>query len=313
MLLSVGADLWRALRIRLGRDCLRGADGLGVRIGRRRVIGYARAEMSAQTTELDPHRPVLVDPVDRMPVRWRWAYELTMAALAVVVVVLLVLPAGDRLRVVDIAIYAVFVVDYVIRLWLSGDRRRFVRTRVADLIAILPADLLRAARLARLARLTRLMRGWAVLWRSSRHLRGILGTNGLGWVLSICGGLVVVGGMAAWIVEPAIDSLVDGLWWSLVTATTVGYGDISPQSGLDRLVATVLMMVGIGAIGLLTATFATYFIEDRRTGRHPHIEFVRRELERWDTLSPQERRNLIALLQGLADHDPAAHADTEQP
>ena len=223
-----------------------------------------------------------------------------MVALAITVVALLVLPNDGRLRSLDIAIYALFVIDYGTRLALSGDRRRFVRTHIADLVAIIPADLFRAARLARLVRL---IRGWAVLWRSSRHLRGILGTNGLGWVLALSGGLIVAGGMAAWIVEPQIDSLVDGLWWSLVTATTVGYGDISPQSGLGRLVAAALMVIGIGAIGLLTATFATYFIQEQRTEQHPHIEFVRRELERWDDLTPRDRRNLITLLQGLTDDE----------
>lgn len=268
--------------------------------------------MNAPTTDSEPQPALIVDPIDRMPAGWRWVYELSMAALAIVVVVLLALP-NDQLRVVDIGIYAVFVVDYVTRLVMSGDRRQFVRTRVADLIAIVPADVFRAARLARLARLTRLMRGWAVLWRSSRHVRGILETNGLGWVLALSVGLVVAGGMAAWIVEPEIDSLVDGLWWSLVTATTVGYGDISPQSGLGRLVAAVLMVVGIGAIGLLTATFATYFIEDRRTSQHPHVEFVRRELERWDNLSPRDRRNLIALLGSLTDDEtPATEGSQRQ-
>lgn len=146
--------------------------------------------MDTAFTDSDVRSPRMVDPVDRMTGRWRWTYELTMAALAIVVVVLLTLPSEDRLRTVDIAIYAVFVVDYVTRLMLSGDRRRFVRTRVADLIAIIPADVFRAARLARLVRLTRLMRGLAVLWRSSRHVRGILETNGLGWVLALSGGLV---------------------------------------------------------------------------------------------------------------------------
>ncbi|MBW3537795.1 MAG: potassium channel family protein [Actinobacteria bacterium] len=77
-------------------------------------------------------------------------------------------------------------------------------------------------------------------------------------------------------------------------------GDISPQSGLGRLVAAVLMVIGIGAIGLLTATLATYFIEDRRVGQHPHIEFVRLQLERWEALTPQERRNVAEFLLRLS-------------
>lgn len=251
----------------------------------------------------------LVDPVDRMPLHVRWVYEITMAALAVVVVVLLAVPYGQRLRAVDLVIYRIFVIDYVVRLALSQDRRRFVRTRVADLVAILPSDVFRAARLYRLARLTRLIRAWAVLWRSGQHIRAILDTNGLAWVLALSAGLVVAGGMAAWIVEPGIDSLVDGVWWSLVTATTVGYGDISPESGLGRLVAAALMVVGIGATGLLTATFATYFIEGRRTHQHAHVEFVRRELGHWDSLSVQDRHHLVALLSSIANDDEAPQAD----
>lgn len=245
-------------------------------------------------------RARLVDPVDLLPSGLRWAYEIVMVTLAVTVIVLLSLPDRGWIRVANITVWLVFLVDYVVRLAASGDRRTFVRTRIADLIAILPAEVFRAARLARLARLVRLMRSWAVLWRLSRHIRGILQTNGLGWVLTLSAALVFTGGMAAWIVEPGIDTIADGLWWSLVTATTVGYGDISPQSGLGRLLAAVLMVIGIGAIGLLTATLATYFIEGRRLGQHPHIEFVRLQLERWEALTPQERRNVAEFLLRLS-------------
>ncbi len=62
--------------------------------------------------------------------------------------------------------------------------------------------------------------------------------------------------------EPSL-SVVDSLWWSVVTMTTVGYGDISPVSAGGRLVGVVLMVFGIGLLGMFTATMATIFIENR--------------------------------------------------
>lgn len=59
-------------------------------------------------------------------------------------------------------------------------------------------------------------------------------------------------------------SWADSLWWTIVTITTVGYGDISPASSGGRVIGVLLMLFGIGFLGILTATLASTFIEERR-------------------------------------------------
>ena len=59
-----------------------------------------------------------------------------------------------------------------------------------------------------------------------------------------------------------IHDYPDALWWAIVTVTTVGYGDRFPVSAGGRAVAVVLMLVGIGLIGVLTATVASVFIKE---------------------------------------------------
>ncbi len=60
-----------------------------------------------------------------------------------------------------------------------------------------------------------------------------------------------------------IHNYGDALWWAIVTVTTVGYGDKYPVTAGGRGVAVVLMLVGIGLIGVLTATVASYFVEEK--------------------------------------------------
>ncbi len=253
------------------------------------------------STERDQARePVVME----LGTGWvRWAYEATMIALAVTVAVLLLVPDSGWARAVNLAIWGVFVVDYAVRLWLSTDRRGFVKRNIPDLIAILPLDFFRIARLARLARLTRLLRAGTVLWRVTRDLRGVLKTNGLGWLLIVTTTVVFIGGLAAWLVEPELASFGDALWWSVVTATTVGYGDIAPASTLARIVAVILMLIGIGTLGMITGSIATYFVGGRgqNSPSDPDVARLLEELSEWDQLTVPERRRKAAMLSALID------------
>lgn len=58
-------------------------------------------------------------------------------------------------------------------------------------------------------------------------------------------------------------ALEDAVWWSIVTMSTVGYGDISPSSVGGRVIAIIVMLLGIGLLGILTASIATIFVENR--------------------------------------------------
>jgi voltage-gated potassium channel len=259
------------------------------------------------------------DAAESFPWR-RWVhrgYHVGMAVLALAVIWLVTLPDEEpNVHRANLAIWFVFTVDYVVRLAFAPDRRRFIRENIPDLIAIIPFDFIsgdsefelsRLFRLARFVRLIRLMRAGVILWRASQSLRGILKTNGLGYVLLFTVSIVVLGGVGLWLAEPEIGTIGDGIWWGLVTATTIGYGDIAPKTLAGRLIAAVLMIVGIGTIGMLTGSIATFFLgqqqEKNRERQNPHLAHVIAQVDRWDALTRVERRQLAAVLAALAEAD----------
>tara|TARA_B100000686_G_scaffold311940_1_gene356060 strand:- start:1275 stop:1673 length:399 start_codon:yes stop_codon:yes gene_type:complete len=80
-------------------------------------------------------------------------------------------------------------------------------------------------------------------------------------VLSLILFFIVLFGFIFFITEPDVKSFSDGLWWALVTITTVGYGDITPMTSIGRLVASALMFLGLGLIASLTAVISVKFIQ----------------------------------------------------
>ena len=69
-------------------------------------------------------------------------------------------------------------------------------------------------------------------------------------------------GYLFYVSEPDVRNLGDGIWWALVTITTVGYGDITTVTTLGRVVASSLMLLGLGLIATITAIVSAKFIQN---------------------------------------------------
>jgi voltage-gated potassium channel len=178
-------------------------------------------------------------------------------------------------------IWATFVVEYVVLLYLAPDRGRMVRTHVLDLAIILLPFL----RPLRATRVLRLLRAGVGLARGGVAVRRIVTRRGFRGFLGLVVAVIGACGTLAWTFErtadePQISSLADGLWWALVTATTVGYGDMVPVTPEGRGIAAVMMLIGIALFGVVTANIAAYFVEEDSTD----LEDVRAQLARIESM-----------------------------
>jgi voltage-gated potassium channel Kch len=90
--------------------------------------------------------------------------------------------------------------------------------------------------------------------------------------------LVLVAGLLARIVEPeTFDSIGLAYWWAVTTVTTVGYGDVVPESPGGRVVAAMLMLTGIALIPTLTSVIVSTLIAKTRRSEQERIEQLEQE------------------------------------
>jgi voltage-gated potassium channel len=207
--------------------------------------------------------------------------EIFVACITIISVIVILFqqfaqPKGSTLIVIyifDLIVVIILITDFYFRMKESKQGMKFIIKHCYEIPAMIPLFVfglfesqsifnvgLRGIRLIRLFRLINLIsRTSSILGKTNNRLIYTA-------VFSIMA--VSVGAISIYIVEgnvqgTKITNLADAFWWAIVTVTTVGYGDVYPTTLEGRVIAALLMIVGIAILGVLISTLGAGLIESR--------------------------------------------------
>ena len=186
----------------------------------------------------------------------------------------------------DTAVCGVFLIDFDVSLLRAENKwRYFVTWGWIDLISAIPSlDVARWGRAARVLRVLRVIRGIKVarvllsLFVRYRTRNAVLA----GGLLVICA--VFMASVAILQVENDPRSMIktaeDAVWWTLCTISTVGYGDLYPVTRAGRVVASLLLVLGVGIFGALAGILAGWFTGDMSSSDANDVQKLADEVAR---------------------------------
>jgi voltage-gated potassium channel len=170
-------------------------------------------------------------------------------------------------------VWLAFTLELALTLYHADDRRAALRAHWHDALVVVvifpPWALLFAAFGSGWLRGWRLARLWVIAARIFRAEGLLTRRRNLPYIAALTLLLVTVTGIAVHETDPGrFPNPWRGLWFAIVTVTTVGYGDTFPTSAVGRLIAAFLMVVGIGFLGLATASIAGHFVNQDAEDKH---------------------------------------------
>jgi len=236
----------------------------------------------------------------------------TLLALAITAIYY-ILPLPDTIRevlyILDSLISTILLFDFFVHLFAARERRRYLIWQAwFDLLGALPG--LPALRLARIPGLVVTLRELQNTTPLEVRLaaRQRLAESTLLIVVLVVLVVVTVGSILIVLVEAPVESAniksgEDAVWWSIVTVSTVGYGDRFPVTSLGRLIGTAMIVMGVSLFSVLTSYIATQFMALRKGTGPSETERLRQQLEQsfaeWRRSAEAENAALYAEVAAL--------------
>ena len=214
---------------------------------------------------------------------------------------------------IDNIVRLIFIGDYFTRLVISKGKREFIRKNWIDLLSIFPIKfyirllgftvLPKKINPAYLIKAIKFIMLMICSIKFKIRVKDEIRKSRLNFLLVISTIFIVIGAVLISLVEGM--PLGDALWWSFVTFTTVGYGDVLLKTQLGRTIAVLLMIIGIGIIGVITTTLTLSLIGGKnvfnKTYKDKVVEDVKSMLDNYDELTIEDIDNIARILKSLKE------------
>lgn len=167
--------------------------------------------------------------------------------------------------VFDTALCIILLIEFFTRLFNAENKKQFFLKNWTELIAAIPFDLimlpfiLNYARFLRLLRVLKFIKVIALFSQFFETIDVFLKKTHLDEIFGMTLLVVLASTLGLYLFDPSINSLFDSLWFVLSTITTVGYGDILPQSGVGKMIGLIILIVGVLIFSTVTGAIASYF------------------------------------------------------
>lgn len=218
------------------------------------------------------------------------AFDLTLLSCIVASVLVIMLESmaevkvqiGPWLKSLEWFFTIIFTIEYLARLYVVVNRRKYIFSffGIIDLLSVLPTYLsifiagahalmiirvLRILRIFRILKLTRYVgegQNLAKALRASQHKITV-------FLITIVTSVIITGALMYLIEGPesGFTSIPRGIYWAIVTMTTVGYGDITPHTIAGQTLASIIMILGYGIIAVPTGIVSAEMIYQKRQER----------------------------------------------
>ena len=266
------------------------------------LLNHHRRQDASQSTYSRPMSRTLDQGAVLGPralaIQMRFEVPVLVAALLVVPVIVIEEQGSSgglqlAAHMLNWLIWVVFVAELVALLATVNQRGSFLRLAWLDLVIVVVSFPLLPAIFAgsRILRLFRLARIGTVLGRGSSAIRSVFGSHGVAYAATLTLLVALGAGGLFLVTEPdKAGSFGNALWWAITTITTVGYGDVVPQSTAGRAAAVVVMLVGIGFVAILTAAIAARFVESQEADLTSEIQRLHDRLERIEQAIQDDKR-----------------------
>lgn len=191
--------------------------------------------------------------------------------------------SAQSLRTLDIGVWCVFLIEVLVLSALVRNRLLFWRQNWLNVLIVfggLPLLFMQSDLGLAFLRILRLLLFVVVVIRMTRQSFNMLARHTLLATLSMALFLVLSIGTLVASIEPKFETIWDGLWWAVVTISTVGYGDLVPATAEERVLGAVLIMFGVVVLSMVTANVAAFLVGLRVDESSEEItrEEVRHEL-----------------------------------